>query len=91
MIINKAWKYPITYQYDGSVESTHEMPIEIASKPIINIVDIGCGYGGLLYNMSQHLEKDDLALGMEIRDKVSVFVSDKIKTLRVNSGHKEVN
>lgn len=89
-MLNTAWKYPISYQYDGSVESTHEMPAEIASKQTVNIVDIGCGYGGLLYNMSPHLQTDDLAFGMEIRDKVSVFVSDKIKTLRVNSGHKEV-
>jgi len=66
------------------------MPIDIAKKHIVNIVDIGCGYGGLLYNMSPHLSEDDFALGMEIRDKVSVFVSDKIKTLRVNSCHKEV-
>ncbi len=57
---------------------------------MVNIVDIGCGYGGLLYNMSPHMEKEDLAFGMEIRDKVSVFVSDKIKTLRYNSGHTEV-
>jgi len=66
------------------------MPFELASKPTVNIVDIGCGYGGLLYNMSPILDSESLALGMEIRDKVSVFVSDKIKTLRVNSGHKEV-
>jgi tRNA (guanine-N7-)-methyltransferase len=66
------------------------MPVQMASKPIVNIVDIGCGYGGLLYNLSPYLGIDELALGMEIRDKVSVFVSDKIKTLRVNSGHKEV-
>jgi tRNA G46 methylase TrmB len=52
---------------------------------------VGCGYGGLLYNMSPHLNTEDLALGMEIRDKVSHFVADKIKTLRVNTNHTKVN
>ncbi len=52
---------------------------------------MGCGYGGLLYNMSQSLSPEDLALGMEIRDKVSNFVGDKIKTLRVNSRHMQYN
>jgi len=89
-ILITAWKYPIKYHYDKSVESTHEIPIEISSKQNVNIVDIGCGYGGLLYNMSPMLDSDNLALGMEIRDKVSVFVSDKIKTLRINSQHKDV-
>jgi tRNA (guanine-N7-)-methyltransferase len=56
----------------------------------VNILDVGCGYGGLLFNMSPHLDKDSLALGMEIRDKVTNFVSEKIKTLRVNSKHTEV-
>ena len=49
-----------------------------------NILDVGCGYGGLLYNMSPYLDPDNLALGMEIRDKVTNFVSEKIKTLRIN-------
>lgn len=85
-----AWKYPIKYPYDGSNQSTNEKPDDFLSFPHVNILDVGCGYGGLLYNMSPHLDNGSLALGMEIRDKVSVFVSDKIKTLRVNSGHKEV-
>jgi tRNA (guanine-N7-)-methyltransferase len=41
--------------------------------------------------MSKHLDNDSLALGMEIRDKVTNFVSEKIKILRTNSGHKDYN
>jgi tRNA (guanine-N7-)-methyltransferase len=41
--------------------------------------------------MSPHLGIEDLALGMEIRDKVTNFVSEKIKSLRVNSDHKNFN
>jgi tRNA (guanine-N7-)-methyltransferase len=57
----------------------------------VNILDVGCGYGGLLYNMAPYLGPEDIALGMEIRDKVTNFVGDKIKTLRINSGHKQVS
>jgi tRNA (guanine-N7-)-methyltransferase len=41
--------------------------------------------------MSPHLNSEDLAIGMEIRDKVSHFVADKIKTLRVNTNHTKYN
>jgi hypothetical protein len=40
--------------------------------------------------MAPYLEPEDLALGLEIRDKVTNFVGEKIKTLRINSGHKQV-
>jgi hypothetical protein len=36
------------------------------------------------------MDNDSLALGMEIRDRVSNFVAEKIKTLRINSGNKKV-
>ena len=67
------------------------MPDNLRIGKYPNILDVGCGYGGLLYNMSPHLGPDDLALGMEIRDKVTNFVSEKIKTLRINSNHKQFN
>lgn len=66
------------------------MPIKHKLFKNVNILDVGCGYGGLLYNMAPHLDTEDLALGMEIRDKVTNFVGDKIKSLRINSGHKQV-
>jgi tRNA (guanine-N7-)-methyltransferase len=62
----------------------------LSPNPRVNILDVGCGYGGLLYGMAPHLKENDLALGMEIRDKVTNFVAEKIKTLRVNSHHKQV-
>jgi tRNA (guanine-N7-)-methyltransferase len=58
--------------------------------PKVNILDVGCGYGGLLFNISPIMDKNSLALGMEIRDRVSNFVSEKIRTLRINSGNKNV-
>ena len=86
--INLANKYPIKYvTHQENVYSTAKNNSEMK---YVNILDIGCGYGGLLFNMSPHLDKGDFALGMEIRDKVTNFVGDKIQTLRINSGHKEV-
>jgi tRNA G46 methylase TrmB len=71
-------------------ESSHEIPNKLKLFKSVNILDVGCGYGGLLYNMAPYLGPEDIALGMEIRDKVTNFVGEKIKTLRINSGHKQV-
>merc|ERR1712244_206824 len=43
--------------------------------------DIGCGYGGLLMQLSP-MFPDTLMIGMEIRVKVSDYVKDKISALR---------
>ena len=56
----------------------------------VTIVDVGCGYGGLLFNMSEFLGEKYLALGMEIRDKVTNFVAERINTYRINSQFKDV-
>lgn len=47
----------------------------------VEFADIGCGYGGLLVELST-LFPDQLMLGMEIRVKVSDYVQDRIKALR---------
>ena len=81
--------YPINYKNDNfSIKNTINKNL---SNPHINILDVGCGYGGLLYNISKSLNDNSLALGMEIRDKVTNYVGEKIKVLRLNSEHKEYN
>jgi tRNA (guanine-N7-)-methyltransferase len=52
------------------------------------ILDIGCGYGGLMFEMTKHI-KDELILGLEIRDKVANFAGEKVNSLRINSGMKD--
>ncbi|XP_041367813.1 tRNA (guanine-N(7)-)-methyltransferase-like [Gigantopelta aegis] len=47
----------------------------------VEFADIGCGYGGLLVQLSP-LFPETLMLGMEIRVKVSDYVIDRIKGLR---------
>uniref|UniRef100_A0A0M3IBP1 tRNA (guanine-N(7)-)-methyltransferase n=2 Tax=Ascaris TaxID=6251 RepID=A0A0M3IBP1_ASCLU len=48
----------------------------------VDFVDVGCGYGGLLIKLSP-LFPECLMLGLEIRVKVSDFVQDRIKALRL--------
>lgn len=47
----------------------------------VEFADIGCGYGGLLVDLSP-MFPDTLMVGMEIRLKVSDYVSDRVMALR---------
>ena len=51
----------------------------------MRFVDVGCGFGGLLVRLSP-LFPDQLALGMEIRDKVSQYVKERCVALRREAG-----
>ncbi|XP_028854348.1 tRNA (guanine-N(7)-)-methyltransferase isoform X2 [Denticeps clupeoides] len=53
----------------------------------VEFADVGCGYGGLLVELSR-LFPEKLILGLEIRVKVSDYVQDRIKSLRAaEPGH----
>ena len=71
--------------------ATSNIPKDFYDNPYVSIVDIGCGYGALLENMSSSLEEKKLALGMEIREKVTNYVGERIIGLRVNSDNKKFN
>ena len=71
--------------------STSNFPKNFFNLPYVSVVDVGCGYGALLENMSHDLEGGHLALGMEIRDKVTNYVGERIKGLRINTDNKEFN
>lgn len=47
----------------------------------VKFVDVGCGFGGLLVKLSE-LFPDTLMIGMELRDKVSEYVKQRILGLR---------
>ncbi|KAK3716380.1 tRNA (guanine-N(7)-)-methyltransferase (tRNA(m7G46)-methyltransferase) [Vermiconidia calcicola] len=47
----------------------------------IEVADIGCGFGGLLFALAPKLP-DTLILGLEIRTSVTEFVQEKAKALR---------
>mmetsp|Transcript_16375 Transcript_16375/g.27709 ORF Transcript_16375/g.27709 Transcript_16375/m.27709 type:complete len:182 (+) Transcript_16375:121-666(+) len=59
---------------------------KFTAKP--TIIDIGCGYGGLMFAIAEHFP-NNLLLGQEIRDKVANFVGKKVNAMRINSGFKE--
>lgn len=67
--------YPLYFPAHKTKEkqAIHEKRVEFA--------DIGCGYGGLLVTLSP-IFPDNLILGMEIRVKVSDYVTDRIAALR---------
>jgi tRNA (guanine-N7-)-methyltransferase len=55
------------------------------AKSPVEMVDVGCGYGGLLFKVSQ-IYMDSNVLGMEIRKKLVEYVKLKIHARRVNEG-----
>ncbi|KAK4981690.1 tRNA (guanine-N(7)-)-methyltransferase (tRNA(m7G46)-methyltransferase) [Elasticomyces elasticus] len=50
----------------------------------VEIADIGCGFGGLLFALAP-LMPSTLILGLEIRTSVTEFVQEKIKALRMQN------
>lgn len=52
--------------YDKKVEQPEQQKVP-------TIVDIGCGYGGLMFELTKEFP-DKMILGMEIRDKVTNYV-----------------
>ena len=85
LCMNNTKKYLINYSSIkvNMPEVTHfEIPQNL---PRVNILDIGCGFGGLLFGMSPYLKEGEIALGLEIRDKVTNYVTDRISVIRQNS------
>eukprot|EP00386_Alphamonas_edax_P009683 GDKI01031750.1.p1 GENE.GDKI01031750.1~~GDKI01031750.1.p1 ORF type:complete len:277 (-),score=79.59 GDKI01031750.1:133-963(-) len=68
-------EYPIKYptKQDNTVNGRDSAKVEV--------LDVGCGFGGLLVALAPLLP-DKLILGMEIRDKVTNYVGERIKQLR---------
>ena len=73
-IADHCFDYPIDPSaMDWSQLYPNENPVRFA--------DIGCGYGGLLVQLSPMFPEKNM-LGMEIRVKVSDYVRDRVKALR---------
>lgn len=73
-----------TGKFDIPYENKFDNPKNLAPT----ILDIGCGYGGLMFALTKHFP-NNLILGQEIRDKVCNFVAKKANTIRINSDYKE--
>ncbi|KAF2222901.1 methyltransferase related protein [Elsinoe ampelina] len=50
----------------------------------VEIADIGCGFGGLLFALAPRMP-NTLLLGLEIRTSVTAYVEEKVKALRTRS------
>ncbi|KAJ9626447.1 tRNA (guanine-N(7)-)-methyltransferase (tRNA(m7G46)-methyltransferase) [Taxawa tesnikishii (nom. ined.)] len=50
----------------------------------VEVADIGCGFGGLLFALAPKMP-ETLILGMEIRTSVTEFVQDKARALRAQN------
>ncbi|RLN13113.1 tRNA (guanine-N(7)-)-methyltransferase [Panicum miliaceum] len=57
---------------------------EAPPPPRIRFADVGCGFGGLLVGLSP-LFPDTLMIGMELRDKVTEYVKERILALRASN------
>ncbi|CAA6672507.1 unnamed protein product [Spirodela intermedia] len=55
-----------------------------ATAPKIRFADIGCGFGGLLVKLST-MFPTTLMIGMELRDKVTEYVKERILALRASN------
>lgn len=69
--------------------SQHDAPSSDIPKPAplrkpVTVLDIGCGFGGLLVALSPLLP-DDLIVGLEIRAQVTQYVQDRIQALRAQA------
>lgn len=70
-------KYPVNYKMRNIFNESYE------NNKNVTILDIGCGYGGLLFSLSK-IFNDKLILGLEIRDKITNYVGEKILSYRYN-------
>lgn len=74
---------PNQFEYD-----LHFPKIEDGRK--VEFADIGCGFGGLLISLAT-LFPDKLMIGMELRDKVTEYVKERILALRISNPGKYEN
>ncbi|KAG5244547.1 hypothetical protein OIU76_008597 [Salix suchowensis] len=57
---------------------------EVGSIRKVQFADVGCGFGGLLISLST-LFPETLMIGMELRDKVTEYVRERILALRTTN------
>ncbi|XP_069509457.1 tRNA (guanine-N(7)-)-methyltransferase [Ambystoma mexicanum] len=70
---------PTDLHHDDAMDRGEQKRLEVQ----VEFADIGCGYGGLLVELSS-LFPNTLMLGLEIRVKVSDYVRDRIQSLRAS-------
>lgn len=83
--VRKEAKADLAVLGDGGKANLNHTGIQQASsEPKVRFADIGCGFGGLLVKLSP-MFPSTLMIGMELRDKVSEYVKERILSLRKES------
>jgi len=82
---NDGFEYPTTPSHMDWSEHYPELSSDTAKKTTPNILDIGCGFGGLTLALAEAFP-EDAVLGLEIRTKVAEYVR-----LRILAHRKESN
>ncbi|CAN0859982.1 tRNA (guanine-N(7)-)-methyltransferase [Linum grandiflorum] len=66
------------------VDYSIHFPDQADSSKRIQFADVGCGFGGLLISLAT-LFPETLMVGMELRDKVTEYVKERILALRTTN------
>ncbi|XP_062501525.1 tRNA (guanine-N(7)-)-methyltransferase-like [Corticium candelabrum] len=74
--------YPAYFKSKVDDVRDEQLFVKREKRPHVEFADIGCGYGGLLVEISS-MYPNTLMLGLEIRLKVSDYVNDRIEALRI--------
>ncbi|ERM93489.1 tRNA (guanine-N(7)-)-methyltransferase [Amborella trichopoda] len=74
------FNYSLHFPHFSNVNSNSEGQ-QKDSPLLVRFADVGCGFGGLLVRLSP-LFPTTLMLGMELRDKVTEYVKERISALR---------
>lgn len=69
---------------DGNTQDNATVQPAKTLRQQVEIADIGCGFGGLLFALAPHFPKT-LIIGMEIRTSVTEYVAEKVRAMRNRS------
>ncbi|KAK1326488.1 hypothetical protein QJS10_CPA01g02899 [Acorus calamus] len=73
--------FPVPISPSDIDQSLHFPTFPNSDENKIRFADVGCGFGGLLVGLSP-LFPSKLMIGMELRDKVTEYVKERISALR---------
>lgn len=73
---------PTQFDYSQHYPQFFASPDQPDGSKKIQFADVGCGFGGLLISLAT-LFPEILMIGMELRDKVTEYVKERILSLRV--------
>ena len=80
-LMNWSVLYPDLFPSPDAAASTSSSPSSSDSEKEVTMADVGCGYGGLTVALGVAFP-DEIILGLELRDRVALYVQERIENLR---------